>query len=284
MTKWMKLTRAELRGFDDKATELILAAMERGAVGRISTKGHCILRAPSGATMSVSRNTGMGNRGRYNMEAEFARIFGVSEVRALPRAVGDNETLSHPLVPSGDRPMLPCPLDSCDAEFVTGGARYTHIHKEHFPCREPGCGKVFKEKRGEQGHFNLKHTTATTDVKKCPVRGCGYENTSGGLGGHMRTHHPGWKAKQAARKKAAAAKKSPPKAPSSDSPKAVPAKAPSSDSFRLAMEALAKAHDEGLARAGTTRVAELEAEVAALRKHNAELEARLALLKEALEA
>lgn len=272
MTKWMKLTRGDLRAFDDKATELILEAMERGAVGRISTKGHCILRAPTGATMSVSRNTGSGNRGRYNMEAEFARIFGTVEVRALPRAVGDNEP-AHPLIPRQGQPMLPCPADWCDREFVTGGARYTHVQRDHFPCKEPGCDRVFDEARKASGHYNVVHHRAALAKEPAECEYCDWTGTQAGKGSHVGRAHP-TKTKKALAARKKAAKKSPPKAPSSDSPKAVPVKGDAAETLARVRAVLG----------ADPRVAELEAEVAALRKHNAELEARLTLLKEALDA
>lgn len=279
---WKRLFRTDLKTFDDRATELVLAAMDRGAMGRISSKGHAILRGPDGQTMSVSRNTGSGNRGRQNMEAEFVRIFGPLEVRALPRAVGDSVSIEHPLVPTRETVMIACPLDSCDAEFVTEGARYTHVQREHFPCKEPGCQRVFDNATKASGHFNVTHGRKVWQDEPAECKDCDWTGTRAGLGGHRAQAHGNGNRRVKA--KPEAKPEVPQKSASSDSAPPVQAKAPSKDSFRLAMEALAQAHDEALARAKADRVHELEARVSELEAKNSELEARLALLKEALNA
>jgi len=113
-----RLSRVDLKGFSRQSQNLILMAMERGGVGRVSNKGHAILRSPSGATMSVSRSYSQ-NRGWQNTEASWTRVFGslpVEETQGSLALVRD----VHRLVPPKDHPMLECPVESCEAEFVTG--------------------------------------------------------------------------------------------------------------------------------------------------------------------
>lgn len=286
--EWRPLTRRDLRGFDDGACDLILKAIGYGAVGRISQKGHALLRGPDGQTMSVSRNTGMGNRGRQNAEADFVRIFGAYE-QEEKQAVGQNLTLvrkeqtvanTHPLVPPEEHPMLTCPAKDCEAEFVTEGARYTHIQKQHFPCREPGCDRVFTKKSAEQGHFNLSHGVVKRNratVVKCPEPGCDYEGTPGGLGGHTnQVHRKGQAPKgRKSQAKAPTTNRVPQKSASSDSAPTVQVKAPDAETL------LARVRE---ALGVDPRVAELEAQLSEARRRADDLEAKLALLKEALEA
>jgi hypothetical protein len=70
-----KVTRAELRGFDAEATELILWAQMRGATVKISKRTHAILRGPNGATASVPRNMYAANRTAKNTRAQVRRMF-----------------------------------------------------------------------------------------------------------------------------------------------------------------------------------------------------------------
>lgn len=71
-TGWRVLTRRELNAFDDSARDAILYAMDHGAVGRISTNGHAILRAPDGRTMSVTRNS---NKSKQVVSINVRRLF-----------------------------------------------------------------------------------------------------------------------------------------------------------------------------------------------------------------
>jgi hypothetical protein len=282
-TGFGKLDRSDLRGFDDRAQKVILDAMDRGGVGRISTKGHCIIRSPKGSTMSVSRNTASGNRGFQNMVANYRQLFGdlepMTQTNGSLALVPDIE--EHPLVPT-TRELVKCPLDTCDAEFATEGARYSHVQKEHFPCAEPGCPKVFDKKNKASGHFNVVHRGAEVRGRtpaECKVPGCGWKGTAAGLPGHKKVHNKA--PAQPARKpvKKAAAKKAAVK-------KAAPVKKEVSP-----VVAAAEAEDAAVTLAAIRsmlgvdpRVKELEAELAAMRKHAEDLEAKLALLKEALNA
>lgn len=71
-----KLTRADITGgFSDSSIELILLAMEHGGTGRMSSKGHCIIRNDAGQTTSLSRNTGNGHKRTGNAAQDIKRLF-----------------------------------------------------------------------------------------------------------------------------------------------------------------------------------------------------------------
>jgi hypothetical protein len=183
-----RLSRVDLKGFSRQSQTLVLMAMERGGVGRVSNKGHAILRSPTGATMSVSRSYTQ-NRGLQNTEAQWVRVFGelpIEETQGSLALVRD----THPLVPPKEHPMLECPVESCEAEFVTEGARYTHVHKEHYPCKHPGCFKVYDEPRKASGHYSVTHRRAELGKvpAECPVPGCDWTGKATGLGGHAKKH------------------------------------------------------------------------------------------------
>lgn len=76
------LTPADLRGFDKAATDLIMAAMNAGAVGKLSNRGHVILRGPDGATTAVSRNLNQPNRGGANAKACVRRLIKALEAQS----------------------------------------------------------------------------------------------------------------------------------------------------------------------------------------------------------
>lgn len=213
-TGYKRLQRGDLRTFDGRAVELILGAMARGGEGRISSKGHAILRSPNGQTMSVSRNTATGNRSYRNMQADYQRCFGnlpVLDERTdgALALVPDPEPDEHPLVPRQGRQLLECPVESCEAEFVTEGARYSHVHKEHHPCKQPGCFKVFDKPNKASGHFNVVHGRV---IGEFPCEVCGFvAKSNNGLGVHKAKRHgvynPNSRSPKAPARKKAARKK-----------------------------------------------------------------------------
>lgn len=69
-----RLTRADLPTFDQEAKSLILAAMDIGCIGRISSKGHCILHNNTGGTASVPPNLTSQNRTAQNARADMRRL------------------------------------------------------------------------------------------------------------------------------------------------------------------------------------------------------------------
>lgn len=73
-TSYHVLTRAELRGFDEEATELVMTAIGHGCLGRLSSKGHVILRSPTGETTAIPRNMSAQNRTAQNARAAVKRL------------------------------------------------------------------------------------------------------------------------------------------------------------------------------------------------------------------
>lgn len=68
-----KLTASELKRYDAEARELVLRMIDDGWSGRISSRGHAILRAPDGkSTASVSPNYHRSRAGK-NAEAVYRR-------------------------------------------------------------------------------------------------------------------------------------------------------------------------------------------------------------------
>ncbi|UJW28827.1 hypothetical protein L3Q67_26565 [Saccharothrix sp. AJ9571] len=85
-----RLTRNELTTFDKEATDLILQAMEIGCLGRVSAKGHCVLRNNAGGSITVSRNLTSPNRTAQNARADLRRL--IAEHRGNPDAPAAHRT------------------------------------------------------------------------------------------------------------------------------------------------------------------------------------------------
>lgn len=73
-TMFRQLTRADLITFDREAKDLILEAMDVGCLGRVSSKGHCILRNNAGGSTSIPRNMTSPNRTAQNARAKMKRL------------------------------------------------------------------------------------------------------------------------------------------------------------------------------------------------------------------
>jgi hypothetical protein len=255
-----RLRRVDMKGFDQRAQNMVLMAMERGGVGRISTKGHAILRSPNGQTMSVSRNTAAGNRSFQNMEADFRRCFG--DLPAEEGATHGSLALAPPLPELAQRdPDLECPLDSCEAVFVTEGARYDHVQKKHYPCKEPGCQRVFDKANKASGHYNITHGRSRTLVETpCDVRGCDFvAKSKNGLGIHKAKSH---KAKP---KRVPRQRKAPTSAPPLVTQGALDAEAMIARIRELVAPEMDRALREQL-EAANARIAELEAKLARIKQ------------------
>ncbi|MFF1880238.1 hypothetical protein ACFVVC_02050 [Pseudarthrobacter sp. NPDC058196] len=69
-----RLTRADLVTFDREATDLVLEAMQAGCVGRVSSRGHAILRNNAGGSVAVPRNMTSPNRTAQNARADVKRL------------------------------------------------------------------------------------------------------------------------------------------------------------------------------------------------------------------
>lgn len=73
-TKFGQLTHRDLRAFDQRATDLVLTAMDVGCTGRVSSKGHAILRNSAGQTTSVPPTSISLNRSAQNAAADLKRF------------------------------------------------------------------------------------------------------------------------------------------------------------------------------------------------------------------
>lgn len=71
------VTRAELRGFDRLAQDLILQAVAAGARVRISSRGHAVVYLGDGSTC-IAPNLGVANRAAQNAKAGVKRLINQS--------------------------------------------------------------------------------------------------------------------------------------------------------------------------------------------------------------
>ena len=215
-TTWKKLVRKDLTTFDDNATRVVLAAMGQNAVGRITGRGHAFIKAPNGGgTMSVSRDTSAPNCLK-NVEADFRRLFGAQQESTTkdeskatmhtdsrympftdvpyPSANGKKDGEAT-VAPSNDL-MILCPAKGCEAEFVTEGAKYTHIKKEHFECTHRELPGVSEDKWPASCTFGVDGTAHVAPSAQS-------------LAGHVNVHHLGnkpWEHRDPAKRSEAARK------------------------------------------------------------------------------
>lgn len=73
---WTRLTRRDLAGFDDDAVKAIQYATERGALGKISNRGHVMLRNRDGQIMAVTRNS---TKSKQVVMVNVKKLFGEAE-------------------------------------------------------------------------------------------------------------------------------------------------------------------------------------------------------------
>lgn len=151
------LGRRDLGGFNEEAIAIITAATNLGATGRVSNRGHAIIRGPNGQTMSVSKDPTKANRGLQNQLSDFRRIFGMEPSEALKRKEGPVPTTAIPQQQGVKPSLIRCEAKGCNQTFVTEGARYSHVQRDHVPCRVPGCQFPAVDKRGEAAHYRMHH-------------------------------------------------------------------------------------------------------------------------------
>lgn len=162
--EWQKLTKRDLTNFDDYGERAVLYAMKHGGVGKISNRGHAMIKTPSGEIMGVAPDTRkarqviaiklrdlFGNGGLVDIDEEAAaeRVRRSRAAQAAAAAVSP--------VRLDDEPTHGCYAPECDAVFVTEGARYAHIHKTHEVCPEPGCWYTRDDLRSVRAHARTAH-------------------------------------------------------------------------------------------------------------------------------
>jgi len=179
------LTTADLAPFDDEAVRLIRAMESEGWRGRVSSRGHAILRAPDGVTTaSVSRDHDKHRSTRQNAWAEFERW----RRRATPPPTPEDASMATVLV---------CP--ECQATFPDAKALKVHTREAHKPMRPaytcPECGEIWWSPQAMRLHLVRKHPDSDSlppaDPTPCTEPGCEYVGRShGALNVHLRQVHP----------------------------------------------------------------------------------------------
>jgi hypothetical protein len=190
-TGWKRLTRGDLAKFDDTATEVILTAMDRGGIGRISNRGHATIRHPDGVrTMSVTADSSI--RKAHNMRGDLRKLFpepatnGATEDKDTAKESTMQENHRRPTFTDAELPqatngavadVILCPANKCDAVFTTPGARYAHIRDLHVTCEWPGCADgpdgtayVGRNKQAVGGHVQVAHKGAKPWLQRDPSK------------------------------------------------------------------------------------------------------------------
>lgn len=72
--KRARLTRNDLRGFDQASRDLLLNAQDQGARIRITRNGHAVVHGPYGLSTTVAPNLTYANRTAKNAKAGIARV------------------------------------------------------------------------------------------------------------------------------------------------------------------------------------------------------------------
>jgi hypothetical protein len=86
-TSFGQLTHRDLKAFDQRAARLVLDAIDAGCTGRVSSKGHAILRNNAGQTASVPPTSTSPNRSTQNAEADIKRLLEGHAARSEPSSL-----------------------------------------------------------------------------------------------------------------------------------------------------------------------------------------------------
>ncbi|NKY96577.1 hypothetical protein [Nocardiopsis alborubida] len=86
-TSFGQLTHRDLKAFDQRAARLVLDAIDAGCTGRVSSKGHAILRNNAGQTASVPPTSTSPNRSAQNAEADIKRLLEGHAARSEPSSL-----------------------------------------------------------------------------------------------------------------------------------------------------------------------------------------------------
>lgn len=152
---WGRLNRGDLRDFDDIATNVVLYAMDHGGSGRLSRRGHVILRAPAGGTMSVPKR---GTKSQQTLESTVRKLFGDEPTESsTTQSISADEQIQRIQETLAANPQLSCTVPNCEAVFVTQGAWYSHLHEKHTVCPEPGCNFARDNISAVKAHHRIVH-------------------------------------------------------------------------------------------------------------------------------
>ena len=226
-TDWRQLGRPDLTTFDDTMTGIVMEYMDLGWLGKMSKKGHAILRAPDGKdTTSVSRSGGRGGSGtraRADLERWKAnrpgRAFGVPLVpeREMFDDLDDYERYGVVMRDPKLRDHLRMMRDlghtpETAHERLMVNTSSNSSEKENWYAIDPmtrkavAWGKDLTEERVYEVHYGtntLEKTKPETESLPYVCDECGLEFDSGrSLGGHVNGHKPlvrcevcGWEGK-----------------------------------------------------------------------------------------
>lgn len=242
-----RLTRADLVTFDQEAKDLILEAMSIGCVGRVSSKGHAILRNNAGGSTSVPRNLTSPNRSAQNARADMKRL--IADHRPDP---GPQQR-----VPCHPRRMT---VAEAFVEHPTPFSRWFDALPGGLPADQQL--DVSFDEAGEPSFAAVAAKEPAQAGAPTPRRG-----------GHLKiAPEPGQEAEDAMTAEAHPTGPAPDQAPTDDSPDAV-----------LARVREALGEDPRIAKL-RRRVAELETELSAEKQRADEAQSRLGLIQEAFHA
>lgn len=147
-SEFKKIGKRDLTVFDDEATQLVMEMMDAGWTGRLSQRGHAIMRAPDGqATHSISRDSLRGRSGR-NARAIFER-WKLQHAKAQSSVESNIIQMHSTGFEVFDR--LVCP--DCERVFQTpqGLSAHRKAHNQWQTC--PECGMPAKV-MGQHYRFN----------------------------------------------------------------------------------------------------------------------------------
>jgi hypothetical protein len=163
MAEYGQLTRSDLAAFDKEATGLILSAIAAGCTGNVSRRTHAILRNAAGDTMSVQRKLATGNRSSQNTRSEYKKFMAAHTEALEAQGVTPTPVEVEPEeAPAEDFWFCTLcqeslPLSGQD-ESTAQQAHMAEVHPKYTFC--PECGALVK-KQGLGPHINMAHKVTT---------------------------------------------------------------------------------------------------------------------------
>jgi hypothetical protein len=213
-----QLTAGDLTGFEREARQLVLDAIKRGATGRLSNRGHVILRSPDGVrTASVARKFGWnrsGDNARSSVERLFTDVAELVTVPPEPARTAKRMTALAAALTDAVAVQQDSPAPATDSVAAEGKTDHRSIPDGILRCAD--CGWETLWKRGLARHRQTRHGDLSVKQaaeartgqpqrshtrqpsKPGPAGGyacavCGYTRpTASGVGGHQgHTGHRG---------------------------------------------------------------------------------------------
>lgn len=288
MTQYRQLTRGELTDFDREAKDMILDAMQAGVLGNISKRSHAILRNATGHTVAIPRRMTSPNRSAQNSRADYKRFMRAhTEFIEAHRPPTEQTVETEAPLPEVTPELQETDLWFCNlCNAYAGQDQQTHlqeVHPHHTICEE--CGKAVK-KQGIYLHRRMAHSMTPED------RRANYEKGKAKRAATVaRKKAEAQKAKEKAKEKARLIAEMEPEPIEAAEEPTTPEPAPADQVVDRLAEANETLNMIRSVLGKDPRVAELEQQIVVLTeerdaaiKHNQDLEAKLALLREAFDA